>query len=378
VRLQLALTLVLAGCSSAPTAPAATAPAVAPPAAPAVAPPAAPAVALKPESEIVVAGGGGVIAQAAKAILGPWAAKNGVKLTYLEANSTASLARIQAGAQAGLREIDVVLNNEQSIALGRPNNLWEPLNPQLIPNLQNLDQSIAFPRDFLGDPPVGVRAFVLPVGLAYNTEIFKKNGWEAPTSWEDLYNPKYGKCVLPLSPKSGLPYLQLLSFINTGSYTNNTVTLDRFRAITTSVPTFTDSNPAALELLQQGTGCLAPSQQHRTLEQQSKGAPIDFVNPKEGTPFVGATIAVIRNAPHPIAAQLAVDELLSETAAANWQEIAYLITTNVKATRSKSGVAAKLPVASEFQSLGFRDTPRSAFDNLDTLIRQWDAMAAGG
>jgi putative spermidine/putrescine transport system substrate-binding protein len=331
----------------------------------------------KPESEIVVAGGGGVIADATKAILAPWAAKNGVKVTYIEANSAQSLAKVQAAAQAGIKEIDVVVNNEQTIAKGRANNLWEPLLADAIPNLKNLDPKLAFPEEFLGKPPVGVRSFLIPSGIAYNTDVFKKNGWAAPTSWLDLYDPKYGKCTLPLSPRSGLGYLQMLNYLNTGDYGNITVTLQKFKAIAKTVPSFTDSNPPALELLQQGTGCIIPSQLHRTLEQQGKGAPIAWVYAKEGTPFVGGSFAIVRNAPHPIAAKQAVNEMLSDTAATKWGDVAFQVTTNLLATHSTTGPSSKLPVASEFKSIPIIDLPTNSFDNVDSWIKLWDQMAAG-
>src|SRR5690606_24689659 len=43
---------------------------------------------------------------------------------------------------------------------------------------------------------------VYATGIAYNTEVFAKNGWPAPTSWKDLGDPKF-KGKLTVGPFSG-------------------------------------------------------------------------------------------------------------------------------------------------------------------------------
>src|SRR3546814_19269674 len=78
-----------------------------------------------------------------------------------------------------------------------------------------------------------------------------------------------------------------------------------------SVPVFSDSNPAALEILQQGVGCLTPSQEGRTLEQQAEGAPIAFALPEEGVPFIGGTIAIVKAATNRVAAKMLLNALMS-------------------------------------------------------------------
>src|SRR3546814_7892986 len=81
----------------------------------------------------------------------------------------------------------------------------------LLPNAERLEQDLAFPAGVVGDPPSAVRLLVIPQGLAYNTEIFEANGWDPPTSWEDMYDPKYAECVIPVSPESGILYIPMRS-----------------------------------------------------------------------------------------------------------------------------------------------------------------------
>ena len=58
----------------------------------------------------------------------------------------------------------------------------------------------------------------IATGLAYNKDVFAKNGWQAPTSWNDLADPKYkGKVVIPpITNGYGLLTLVMQARINGG------------------------------------------------------------------------------------------------------------------------------------------------------------------
>jgi putative spermidine/putrescine transport system substrate-binding protein len=331
----------------------------------------------KPEAELLFAGGGGAIGDTYKALLDEFGKRHNVKVTYVEGTSASGFSRIQAEAQAGRPEIDMQNNNDQTLALGVGQQLWQPLNMALLPNAERIDKDVAFPSNVVGDPPMGIRLLVIPVGIAYNTETFAKNGWPAPTSWEDLYNPTYASCTIPLSPKSGVNYVPMLNKINTGKYEDITETIKRFEAIRDRVPVWSDSNPNALELLQQGVGCITPTQQGRAVELATKGAPIKFVQPKEGTPFLGGTIGIVKNAPHSVAAQMFLNELLSKEAGQQLLEKAFFTSVNLDVTKPTSGPAAELSVASEFDKVKLTEIPLEALEKTDEWIQRFTQLAAG-
>jgi putative spermidine/putrescine transport system substrate-binding protein len=330
-----------------------------------------------PEAELVFAGGGGAVGDTYKALLNEFGKRHNVKITYVEGTSTSGFSRIQAEAQAGRPEIDMQNNNDQTVALGVGQKLWQPLNMDLLPNVAKIDKEVAFPAHVVGDPPQGIRLLVIPVGLAYNTKIFKDNGWDPPTSWTDVYNPKFAKCTIPLSPKSGVNYVPMLNKINTGKYEDISETMRRFEAIRDQVPNFSDSNPAALELLQQGVGCITPTQQGRAVELQAKGAPIAFVQPSEGTPFLGGTVAIVKNAPHSVAAHMFLNELLSKEAGQMLLEKAFFTSVNVEVAKPSTGPASQLYVASEFDKVKLEEIPLSALEKTDEWIQEFTKMAAG-
>lgn len=331
----------------------------------------------KPEAELLFAGGGGAIGETYKKLLDEFGAEYNVKVTYVEGTSASGFSRIQAEAQAGTPLIDMQNNNDQTLALGVGQQMWQPLNMDLLTNVDQIDKEVAFPPDVVGDPPSGVRLLVIPVGIAYNTEIFKQNGWPAPTSWTDLYNPTYASCTIPLSPKSGVNYIPMLNKITSGSYDDISMTLEKFREIRSQIPVFSDSNPNALELLQQGIGCITPTQQGRVVELQANGAPLAYVSPKEGTPFLGGTIGIVNNAPHSVAAHMFLNKLLSKEAGQQLLENAFFTSVNTGVVKPTSGPAAQLNVASDFDKINLIEIPLSALDKTDEWIQQFTELAAG-
>lgn len=331
----------------------------------------------EPEGELLFAGGGGAIGEVYKSLLDEFGAKYNVKVTYVEGTSASGFSRIQAEAQAGRPEIDMQNNNDQTLALGVGQQLWQPLNMDLLPNAEKIDKEIAFPGHVVGDPPSGIRLLVIPVGIAYNTDTFEKNGWDPPTSWEDLYDPKYASCTIPLSPKSGVNYVPMLNKINTGKYDDISETMRRFEAIRDQVPVFSDSNPNALELLQQGVGCITPTQQGRAVELEAQGAPIAFVQPREGTPFLGGTIGIVKGAPHSVAAHMFLNELLSKESGQRLLEEAFFTSVNTEVTKPTDGPAAQLYTASEFDDVGLTEIPLEALEKTDEWIQQFTQLAAG-
>lgn len=330
----------------------------------------------KPESELVIYAASGPTETIFMKHLQKWAAENGgVKVTYVAGQTSASFSKIQTQARAGAVEVDVAYLNDSLAALGIAQGLFEPVNFDLVPNARQLDQKYAFPKDVVGDPPRAIRGQIVAQTLAYNTDVFKRNGWEPPTSWEDLYNPKYANCVVPLGPTSGVNYLPWLNYLNSGDYSNFTKTLENFRKIAKQVPAFPESNTQNMDLLANGAGCLTPNNLSRVIQYQQRGAPINYVLPKEGSPFQTGVFVVVKGAKHPIAAQMAVNVLVSAEASQDIMNDVWLSSTHPAVKRPASGPAATLPLAPDFERL-FKEIPLSAYDKTDEWARLWSQMTS--
>jgi putative spermidine/putrescine transport system substrate-binding protein len=326
------------------------------------------------EGAVVVAGPGGAWGDAVRAAIDAAAAEYGLEVTYHEGSTAPNLALLQAQAQAGQVEFDLLMVNDRTYTVAKAQGLVQAPNFSLVPNMSQLDEAWAIPPAVYGDPPDALRHVVISEGLGYNTEIFAERGWDPPTSWTDLHNPTYADCVILVHPSSGLSYIPMLNHTHTGDFTDYGPTLEAISAVADRVPAFTETSIEALEFLQQGVGCLAPVSQARLLEQREQGAPVEFVAPEEGAGFLSAGWVIPKDAPHPIAAHLTLNSLISAEASQRMLEEAFLPTTNTQVERPAEGAAADLPLVAEYESLGYVEILPTVYEQLDALSREWDEL----
>lgn len=326
------------------------------------------------EGAVVVAGPGGAWGDAVRAAVDAAAAEHGLEVTYQEGSTAPNLALLQAQAQGGQVEFDLLMINDRTYTVARAQNLVQAPDFDLVPNMSQLDPAWTVPAEVYGDPPDALRHVVIAEGLGYNTEIFEERGWDPPTSWTDLHDPQYADCVILVHPSSGLSYIPMLNQIHTGSFTDYGPTLEAIGAIADQVPAFTETSIEALEFLQQGVGCLAPVSQARLLEQREAGAPVEFVAPEEGAGFLSAGWVIPQNAPHPVAAHQTLNSLISAEASQRMLEEAFLPTTNTMVTRPAGGAAAELPLVAEYEGLGYVEILPQVYEELDALSREWDEL----
>lgn len=225
-------------------------------------------------------------------ILPKWQKANNAKVVYVPGNSTKTLAKLQA--QKGSQELDVVFLDDgpmyQAISLG----FCAPIKDAAIFN------DIYDIAKMNSDKAVGV-GFVA-TGLAYNIEAFKKNGWAAPTSWNDLADPKYkGKLVVPpVTNTYGLHALVMMARMRGGSEKDIDPGFKSFvEEVGPNVLTFEPSSGKMSELFQNGEALLSTWGSGRLKSLADTGFPGGFVYPKEGgvalmvgtCPVVGSDVA---------------------------------------------------------------------------------------
>ena len=160
------------------------------------------------QKQLYVAGYGGSFEQTMrKDIIPAFEAKHGVKVEYVAGNSTDTLAKLQA--QKANQQIDVAIVDDgpmyQAIQLGF------------------CARSRASPRTTLYDAPSSrttrrsASAWSAPASCI-NTKVFKEKGWAAPTSWNDLKDPKFKKLLVipPINNTYGLHTLVMYARIDGG------------------------------------------------------------------------------------------------------------------------------------------------------------------
>src|SRR5262249_42098196 len=136
------------------------------------------------EEEVVFASNGGAYEKAFENDLFPaFSAKSGVKkLTYVAGQGPETLAKLRA--QKAKPAIDVVWLAGSMGYQAEAEGLIQPLDFAKLPNLADI------PKNFVTEKTqVPVTATFMSV--LYNTKIFREKGFAAPTSWWDMWDPKF-------------------------------------------------------------------------------------------------------------------------------------------------------------------------------------------
>lgn len=207
-----------------------------------------------------------------------------VKISYVATVSTKLLARLKA--QRTNQDIDIAIMDDGPIYQAGADGLCSASTPKHTDELYalaNMDSANA----------VGIG--VVATGIEYNTATFAKNGWAAPTSWNDLEDPKYkGQLgLISISNTYGLHTLMMMSAANGGSAPEYDA---GFKALSEKVvpnaQAFVESTGNLSSAFQSGEISIAVNSNGRSLALANTGFPVAFVYPKEGAvaTIIGACV----------------------------------------------------------------------------------------
>ncbi|MER8972346.1 MULTISPECIES: ABC transporter substrate-binding protein [unclassified Mesorhizobium] len=110
------------------------------------------------------------------------------------------LIQLQQAEKAGKSPVDVSMMAGVPVIRGINSGLWAPLDPKKMPNMKHVKQNLV--SSTASGEVVAVAATSWYITLVSNTEVYK----EAPTSWKDIWDPKY-KDSLGLLANVGNSYL---------------------------------------------------------------------------------------------------------------------------------------------------------------------------
>ncbi|WP_236020783.1 ABC transporter substrate-binding protein [Devosia sediminis] len=257
------------------------------------------------ENVLYVAGNGGSQEELMRAEIFPaFEAETGIEIVYSAGNSAAVLAKLLA--QEANQQVDVAMMNtgpmSQAIELGICQDL----------DLGEHEANIYDFAKFESGKAVGFG--VVSLGLAYNKDVFAREGWDAPTSWTDLEDPKFaGKIVFqPLNNTNGMLALIKLAEIYGGGVDN----LDPGFAvmaekIAPNVLSFEPASARLAEMFQSGEVDLAVWSSTQVKVLAESGFPVELVYPSEGAMVISNDVcAVNTSAPKP-EAQAFINYLVS-------------------------------------------------------------------
>src|SRR5262249_21652398 len=105
-------------------------------------------------------------------------------------------------------------------------------------------------------------------------------------------------------------------------------------------------------------------------------ASFKFQPVKEGCVDFAGGYAIPKGAAHPIAAQLAINELISAKAGPTFIKVSYVSNTNLDVP-VQTGDLAGVAVASQYKSLGLKEMPTKVYEHLDSWVQQYNSIASG-
>jgi len=221
-----------------------------------------------------VAGYGGSFEQTMRQeIIPAFEKKHGVKVEYIAGNSTDTLAKLQA--QKGNQQIDVAIVDDgpmyQAIQLG------------FCSKIEGLPGGDLYAQArFADDKAVAIG--LVGTGIMYNTKYFAEKGWPAPTSWDDLKDPKFKKLLVipPINNTYGLYTLMMFARMNGGGEKNIEPGFKVMKEqVNPNVLVYEPSPGKMTELFQSGQAVIGVWGTGRVQSFANTGFPVDFVYPKE-------------------------------------------------------------------------------------------------
>ena len=230
--------------------------------------------AMAQQQRLVVAGYGGSFEEMMRKDIFPaFEKKHNVKIDYVAGNSTNTVARLQA--QKGNQEIDVAIVDDgpmyQAIALG------------FCAPIKGISDDIHQNARFKDDKAVGLG--LVATGLMYNKKYFADKGWPAPTSWNDLADPKFKKLVVipPLNNTYGLHSVIQFARAGGGGEKNMDPGFKAFKEkIGPNVLVYEPSPGKMTELFSSNQAVLGVWGTGRVKALADTSFPVGFVYPKEG------------------------------------------------------------------------------------------------
>lgn len=322
------------------------------------------------DTELLFGGFGGTLQRAMQTyVIRAFEKQTGIHVVYVTGTSTQMLAKVRA--QGPHPQLDVIWTTETTHDQGRALGVYEKLDPKIVTNLADLTPSARMADD------VGVGMGMQALALEYDTKVFKQKGWAPPTSWSDLWDPRFKGHVVSYNVPIGYAngFLALTSVLNGGSTADLAPAWPRIKALVPNVLAFVNP-PAQMDaLFATGGAWIAYNGSGRIGDLAATGVPVAMAIPKEGALANPDFFDVVHNAPHPHAAQEFVNFALGAEMQAQIAEHMELAPVNTK-TKLPPEIAARFRFGPKgVESLRHVDMA-TLNAKLDQVTQHWDELVA--
>jgi putative spermidine/putrescine transport system substrate-binding protein len=247
---------------------------------------------------------------------------------------TAALMR----AQRDDVRVDVIMMDEVGAAQANAENLFEPLSPATIPNIETL-----YPQFRVAGDNYTKFMYVSQV-IANDRNRIRT----PPTSFRDLWRPEYrNRVAIPgIDTSHGVMLLIMAARMNGGGERNVDPGFTALRQLAPSLVTFWNQHAQVSQMFTQGDIWITTWTSDRAQGLIDSGGNIGWVIPQEGGQIIDSTIGIARGTRHLDAARRYVNFVLGEEAQAANARHTYLVPV-YRYVRLPEDVARKLPAGEE-------------------------------
>lgn len=212
---------------------------------------------------------------------------------------------------------DVVLLDEGPYLAALPQDVFEKIPADKVPNLKDVPAKLVDPRGF------GVYVSGQIIGIAYNTEKIKN----PPRTWNDLLKPEYKGRVGLAGMGSTLmsAWMVEIARLNGGSEENLEPAFAFVHKLLPNVSAVA-SNPGALAtLFQQDQIDISVHYNNNVGDLQSKGVPVALARPDSGWIHIKSVMSIVKNTKNADLAAAYINEALSPDVQSRMADAPWLV-----------------------------------------------------
>jgi iron(III) transport system substrate-binding protein len=219
-----------------------------------------------------------------------------VKVNSLRLSADKIPQRILTEQRGGKHNADIVSGDSPQVAQLLQSGSLQPYTPK---DISQLPSGLDLPEGYEGV------VYVVTTTVAYNPKLVKQKNLPTPTSWEDLTQPAW-KGQFSIDPGAVNWYDSLVQSMG------HDKALDLLKRLGDNSPVFVESHTQALTQVQAGEpigAATAYGYKASSLKEKTPGT-VEFVN-SNPLPSSLTLIDVVKDAPHPAAARLFEDWMVS-------------------------------------------------------------------
>jgi iron(III) transport system substrate-binding protein len=228
-----------------------------------------------------------------------------LKIELVRAGSTDVARKVLEEYQAGYEKVDAFELATHGLVVPRDENILQPFgSPELA----------AYPPDAIEPKRNWAVVRESYTGIGLNTKLLAPD--KAPKTYADLLDPQWkgrmalsGSSTTPINWVGAMVIIQGVDFVRKLGAQN--------------IRVYNITGRALANLMVSGEVMLSPTiYNSHVAESAGKGAPLAWFSPGL-VPVTDSGVAIARKAPHPHAAMLLIDFLMSKEGAMLWEQIGY-------------------------------------------------------